>query len=207
MPGSAPSPTRPTCEQATATLLARWKVLASQLDAEALFDEPDVLRLSPLLGDFSPERRDELLAEGTIDAAQAADFPLTGEVWAIGALQAIKAFGDDWTAPDLGSDDAAWFEASLRTLLALTIRDEAELAADLKLRYPGKTLDRDALVDEACYALQDLRCFWVDHAPRHAPRRVAPDARAQRPLPLRQRQEVQEVPRRRGRGAVECAPS
>jgi uncharacterized protein len=160
-------------EQAMATLLARWKVLASQLDAEALFDEPDVLRLSPLLADFSPQRRDELLAEGALDADQAADFPFTGEIWAAGVLQAIDSFADNWKLPDLSSDDAAWFDASLRCIIALTIRDEAELAADLKLRYPGKTLDREALVDEACYALQDLRCFWVEHAPRHAPRRVA----------------------------------
>jgi uncharacterized protein len=160
-------------EQALATLQARWKVLASQLDAETLFDEPDVLRLSPLLADFSPQRRDELLAEGALDPGQATDFPLTGELWAAGVLQAIDGFADDWKLPDLSSDDAAWFDAGLRCIVALTIRDEAELAADLKLRYPGKTLDRDALVDEACYALQDLRCFWVEHAPRHAPRRVA----------------------------------
>ena len=38
-------------QQALDTLLGRWNVLASQLDAEALFDEPDVLRLAPLLGD------------------------------------------------------------------------------------------------------------------------------------------------------------
>ena len=34
----------------------------------------------------------------------------------------------------------------------------------------GKALQRDELIDEACFALQDLRCYWVEHAPRHAPR-------------------------------------
>lgn len=161
-------------EQALSTLQARWNVLASQLHAEALFDAPDELRLAPLLGDYSTEARERLLAEGKIDAEQAADSPLTGEIWAQGVLQTIDAFADDWVDSVTGSDDAAWYEASLRMLLALTMRDEAALAADLQLRYPGKTLDRDALVDEACYALQDLRCYWVEHAPRHAPRRVAP---------------------------------
>ena len=56
----------------------------------------------------------------------------------------------------------------------MTLRDEAALKADLQLRYPGKTLSREDLVDEACIAVQDLRCYWVEHAPRHAPRRVEP---------------------------------
>ncbi len=170
-------------EQAMATLLARWNVLASQLDAQALFDEPDALRLLPLLADFSDDARDGLLAEGKIDAAQAVDFPRTGEIWAVGVLEAIDTFGDDWTPPDVDDDDRAWFDASLRSIVALTIRDEAELVADLRKRYPGQTLDRDALVDEACYALQDLRCFWVDHAPRHAPRRVVPTPGRNDPCP------------------------
>ncbi len=169
--------------QATDTLMARWNVLASQMDAEALFDVPDELRLSPLLGDYSAEQRDALLAEGKLDAEQAKDFPLFGEIWAIGVLEAIDTFADDWAMPDTDSDDIAWFEASLRSLVALTMRDDAELAADLQLRYPGKTLDRDALVDEACFALQDLRCFWVEHAPRHAPRRVEPTPGRNDPCP------------------------
>jgi uncharacterized protein len=169
--------------QATSTLLARWNVLASQLDAQALFDAPDELRLAPLLDDFSAERREALLAEGKIDAAQAAELPRTGEVWAIGVLQAIDTFADDWKLPDLDDDDLAWFDASVRSIVALTLRDDAALAAELALRYPGKTLDRDALVDEACFALQDLRCFWVEHAPRHAPRRVAPTPGRNDPCP------------------------
>ncbi len=57
MPGSAPSPTRPTSNRRWQTLLARWSVLASQLDAEALFDAPEALRLSPLLGDHGEASR------------------------------------------------------------------------------------------------------------------------------------------------------
>jgi uncharacterized protein len=161
-------------QQALDTLLGRWKVLGSQLDAEALFDEPDLLRLSPLLGDYSDEAREALLAEGRLEPEDLQAWPLTGELWALGVLEAIESFADDWVAPTGDDDNSAWYEGSLRAILALTQRDEAQLAADLKLRYPGQTLTRDELVDEACLALQDLRCYWVEHAPRHAPRRVEP---------------------------------
>jgi uncharacterized protein len=161
-------------QQAMDVLLARWNVLASQLDAEALFDQPDVLRLSPLLGDYGREARDALVAEGRIRAEQAEDWPLTGELWALGVLETIDTFADDWVAPAEDDENAAWYDGSLRAIEALTLRDQKQLAADLQRRYPGQQLSRDELVDEACLALQDLRCYWVDHAPRPAPRRVEP---------------------------------
>jgi uncharacterized protein len=167
-------------QQALQAVLGRWNVLATQLDAEALFDRPDELRLSPLLTDFSGGPDDAALAEA---AETAQDLPLTGELWAHGVLDTIEQFADDWVDPEPGSDDAAWYEGCLHALLALTIRDEAKLVDDLALRYPGKTLTRDDLVDEACFALQDLRGYWVDHAPRHAPRRVAPTPGRNDPCP------------------------
>jgi uncharacterized protein len=170
-------------QQALATLLARWNVLASQLDAQALFDEPDVLRLSPLLGDYSSEARDALVAEGKLSADDPADWPLVGELWALGVLETIEVFADDWVEPAEDDEDAAWYDGSLRAIEALLQRDEAQLAADLALRYPGQQLSRDELVDEACLALQDLRCYWVDHAPRHAPRRVEPTPGRNDPCP------------------------
>ncbi len=169
----------PDAAQAMATLLARWNVLSSQLDGEALFDAPDELRLSPLLVDYGDAARDA----GQPETEPPADLPRIGELWAVGVLETIDAFGDDWRLPDVDDGDRAWFDASLRAIAALTIRDDAELAADMQLRYPGKALDRDALIDEACYALQDLRCFWIDHAPRHAPRRVAPTPGRNDPCP------------------------
>jgi len=164
----------PDQQQAMDTLLRRWNVLGSQLDAEALFDAPDELRLSPLLGDYAIETRDALVAEGKLDAEQAESWPLTGELWALGVLETIDTFADDWVAPAEDEEDFAWYDGSLRAIEALAQRDAGQLAADLQLRYPGQQLDRDALVDEACLALQDLRCYWVEHAPRHAPRRVEP---------------------------------
>ena len=159
-------------QQALHTLLARWNVLASLLDAESLFDEPDLLRLAPLLGDYGDAARAAALAEGRLQSEDLDDWPLTGELWALGVLDAIEAFADDWVAPTDNADDQAWYDGCLRAIEALTQRDAALLAADLQIRYRGQTLSRDELVDEACLALQDLRCYWVEHAPRHTPRRV-----------------------------------
>jgi uncharacterized protein len=58
-------------------------------------------------------------------------------------------------------------------LLALTMSRE-HLAEHLAEHYKGETLERDQLIDEALFAVQDLRLFWLDHAPKPETRRVAP---------------------------------
>ena len=162
-------------DQAMAVLRTRWQVLASQLDAEALFDDPDLLRLSPLIAADDSAERDRLLAEGSIDDEEASAWPLLGEVWALGVLDALDAYVAEWPAPQPGDEPAfGWYEGALRSIAALTLRDEARLQLDLQQRHPGRQPSRDELVDEACMALQDLRCYWVENAPTHAPRRVEP---------------------------------
>jgi uncharacterized protein len=156
-------------QQALAPLQRRWAVLASQLDADALYDAPDQLRLAPLLADYSDAARDALLTSGGLQ--DVGDWPLTGEMWAQGVFEAIEAFADDWPEPH-ADDDPDWFESSMRRIALLTLNDAAARDAELARLYPGKTLSRDELVDEACFALQDLRMYWVENAPKHAPRSV-----------------------------------
>jgi uncharacterized protein len=160
--------------QAMSTLLRRWRVVASQLDPEALYDEPDRLRLAPLMDDFDPALRDRLLAEGQLSPEQAADWPGTGEVWALGFLETVERLAMHWAMPDDGSEAALDLQACLQSLRALTLRDAAALRADLAIRYPGRSLDRDDLIDEACFAVQDLRCLWLECSLRPEPRRVQP---------------------------------
>ncbi|HYN60790.1 MAG TPA: UPF0149 family protein [Rubrivivax sp.] len=167
-------------QQAMATLLGRWQVIDSQLDAQALFDDPDELRLSPLMTEYAI---DELVAEGKLSPEEAVDWPRLGEVWALGVLEVIDTFAADWVDPAPDSEDAAWYDGCLRAIEALTLRDDAALQADLQLRYPGRTLSREDLMNEACIAVQDLRCYWVEHAPRHAPRRVVPTPGRNDPCP------------------------
>jgi len=153
------------------TLMRRWNAIAAQLHPQRLFDEPDRLHFVPLIDDFDPAQRDALRAEGKLTPEEAADWPLTGEGWAIGFLDVVERLTEDWQAPE---DDgaAAELEGCLRCIEALTERDDARLQADLGIRYPGKSLSRDELIDEACFAVQDLRGFWLDHPPRTEPRRV-----------------------------------
>ncbi len=158
--------------QATATLQRRWDTVAAQLDPEALFEDPDRLRLQPLMDDFDPALRDRLVAEGELAAEEAATWPGTGEVWALGFLETVDRLADDWQVPDDGSEDAVVYRACLQCLEALAERDDARLRADLAARYPGRSLSRDELIDEALFAVQDLRLFWLERAVRPAPRRV-----------------------------------
>ena len=158
--------------QALGKLLRRWNVVAAQLDPEALYDDPDRLRLLPLMDDFDPALRDRLLAEGGITPEEAAEWPGTGEVWAIGFLETVERLADDWQLPDDGSDDAQILRECLQCVQALAERDAAKLRADLAARYPGRALSRDELIDEACFAVQDLRCFWFEQSLRPAPRHV-----------------------------------
>ena len=47
-----------------------------------------------------------------------------------------------------------------------------ELRLHVQAVYGDKGADRDRLIDEACYAVQDLRLWAVDNAPRPETRRV-----------------------------------
>ncbi|HPO17984.1 MAG TPA: UPF0149 family protein [Rubrivivax sp.] len=154
------------------TLLRRWNVLADQLHPQRLFGEPDRLHILPLIDEFDPAQRDALVAEGKLTPEEAADWPATGELWASGFLDVVEHLAQDWQLADETGDAARERDACLRCIEALGERDAASLQADLAIRSPGKGLDRDALVDEACFAVQDLRCFWLEHATRPAPRRV-----------------------------------
>ena len=152
----------PDQAQALAALAARWRVLRSQLDPEALFDDPDVLRLGPLM--MVPD--DEASAEGL----------RLGAEWAQGFLDVVADPAWSWAEAAPGGADGEAYAAAMAMVQALTLADDAALAAHLApiLAHSGTggTLTRDELVDEACYAVQDLRLWWIENAPRTAPRRA-----------------------------------
>jgi uncharacterized protein len=135
--------------QALATLESRWRVLRSQLDPELLLEDPDRLQLSPLL--LAPDDQDE--------------FPL-GYDWASGLLAVAEDPQFGWQV----ALEPAVVETMLGPVRALLL-DPEPLAAWVAEHYrepPG----REQLVDDAGYAVQDLRLWWLDNAPRTAPRRV-----------------------------------
>ncbi len=158
-------------EQAMATLLGRWNVIASQLDAASLMDEPEYLRLAPLMISYDDAARAEVVAGGHMTADEAAALLNTGALWAEGFGDAIEAFADDWPEPDLDTDDGRWCDDCLSRVLALMLSGP-ELAEHLQHSYPGESLERDQIVDDACFAVQDLRLYWLDHALKPPTRRV-----------------------------------
>ena len=156
--------------QALAALRARTEVLADHLDPEWLLDEPDHLRLQPLLSMWDESARAQVVADGLASAERAAQM-VSGGVWADGFLAALDDFAEDWPLPQ---DDEARSARDdiLAQVQALTLPDGDALQAHLEKWQGGKPLSRDELIDEACFAIQDLRVWWLDHAPKPPTRRV-----------------------------------
>ena len=142
--------------QARAAIAARWRVLLSQLDPESLYEDPDRLRLVPLLmvpaDDADPEGADE--AESA--EAEIEPWPMGAE-WAQGFMSVAGDPAWGWQPPAPTDDEA--YQAAL------------ELIGELQ-GGEGSDEERDERIDAACYAVQDLRLWWLENAPRTAPRKV-----------------------------------
>ena len=156
---------------ATATLMARWNALASQLDPDSIVDKPDDLRLAPLMVQYDDAARAEIVAAGHLSAAEAEDQLQTGALWAEGFRDALEHFADDWPEPDSDNPDDAWYDDALTRILLLAL-PKSTCDEHLKELFPDENLGRDELIDEACWAVQDLRMYWLDHAPKPETRRV-----------------------------------
>ena len=161
--------------EATAVLQSRWSVLLKQLDPELLMDAVDEIRLAPVMLEWTDEDKAKLVEDGTIEAGTEDDeIPLTGEVWAHGFMDVVEQFTEDWAAPDEASDDemAEAYDTTVARVAMLTLHDPAELAKVVEEMYPGEKLERDDLIQEALFAAQDLRCYWVQNAPKPVTRTV-----------------------------------
>ena len=162
--------------EASAMLQSRWSVLLKQLDPELLMDAVDEIRLAPVMLEWTDEDKAKLVEDGTIEAgSEDEEIPLTGEIWAHGFMDVVEQFDEDWPAPEESDADdemAEAYDTTLARIAMLTLRDPAELAKTLEEMYPGEKLERDDLIQEALFAAQDLRCYWVQNAPRPATRVV-----------------------------------
>jgi uncharacterized protein len=157
--------------RALAVLLARLKVLCDQLDPEALLDDPDLLRLDPLIGEISDADRQRLIDEDGMPAEEVAAYQ-TGMVWAQGMLSGVQALPALWQLP-ADEEASVLFEQAFDQLTALLLPpDSEEWKAHVAATYPKGDPTRDELIAEACMSVQDLRLFWVDFAPRTGTRRV-----------------------------------
>ncbi len=165
--------------QAVRALLARLAVLRSELDPEALFDEPDYLRLEPLVAEWTDDSRRKLVEESGLSEQDAA-LVQTGVEWGEGFLHAVQALPQIWTLP-AHEEAAAVFAQSFQQIEVLLLpMDSDEYRAHVAAAYPKDDPKaeskadptRDDLLAEACMAVQDLRMYWVDFAPKTETRRV-----------------------------------
>lgn len=152
-------------------LLGRWREIAAQLDAESLLSDPDAILLGPWLLEFEDADREDFVQRGLGSAEQALQELRPGVAWSRGFRAAMADFAVDWTVPAEGASGAADYAHALAAIDALQLADP-ELQRHFDAQHGGRTLSRDELIDEACLAAQDLRLFWVEHAPRPETRRV-----------------------------------
>jgi len=168
--------------QALRSLKARLSVLLDQLDPEALLDDAESLRLFGLISEITDEDRQRLVDEMGMSAEDAA-LVQTGGMWAQGFLDAVEAHADIWTEP-LDQEQAETFGGSIDQIAALLLPpDSDELAEHLSLFHPGEQPSRDDLIDEALFAVQLLRIYWLDNAPKPSTRRVEPTPGRNDPCP------------------------
>lgn len=163
-------------------LKARLAVLCDQLDPEALMADidadRDVLRLAPLMLEWNDANRALAVAETGLEAAAIATL-LTGFVWAGGFISATQALPELWQPPENDEQARDDHDALLGQIVVLNKPEsDPEVQAYLASLYPPDVdgigaPTRDDLVNDALYAVQDLRLFWVEHAPRPVTRQVA----------------------------------
>ncbi len=172
----------PDAAAAQQALAARWTVLLDQLDAEELLDSPDALRLQPLISVWDDEARQRAVADGDVKAEDAS-LLTTGAEWVRGFFDAVADFAADWQHAADG-EEAELHETLLEHIAAVAWPDGSpEMASHAAAHYPKEMPTRDDLIDEACFAVQDLRVWWLDHAPRPATRRVEPTPGRNDPCP------------------------
>lgn len=172
----------PDAAAARRALAARWAVLLDQLDAESLLDQPDALRLQPHMAMWDDAARERAVADGEVSAEDARTL-VTGSEWVRGFFDATVDFIDDWQH-DAEGDDAELHDTLMQHVAAVAWADGSpELTAHVQHHYPKELPSRDDLIDEACFAVQDLRVWWLDYAPRPETRRVEPTPGRNDPCP------------------------
>jgi uncharacterized protein len=161
----------PDAAQAERSLLLRLKVLRDQLDPQALMEDPEALRLNPLMAEWTDADRERLVQQEAVPAEDAQAMQ-TGALWAEGFLDAIEAFPALWEPP-ADEESAELLEALLDQIAALMMPPGHEdYAAHVARYHPQRAPSREDLLAEACYSVQDLRVFWVDRAPKPETRHV-----------------------------------
>ena len=176
--------------QALRALKTRLAVLLDQLDPQALLHDAEALRLDPLMDEWTDADRQQVQQEEGLSEADALQLQ-TGAVWATGFMAAVRQLDTLWASPLPDDERAALFISLLEQVDALNLLPGSEAwQAHLARYYPNDDKsepqaepERDTLITEACYAAQELRLWWFDHAPKPETRRVEPAPGRNEPCP------------------------
>ncbi|MBI5716846.1 MAG: UPF0149 family protein [Burkholderiales bacterium] len=169
--------------QALEVLQRRLRLLHGALDAEALQGRPDDLRLDPFFDDWSDEDRHRLVEEGHASAEEAAALQ-PGALWADGVLDGLDDLADLWQLPQDDDSFSETFAGIVDQVSALSVGPADEGWKQFLERYHGgRAPERDDLLTNACFAVQDLRLLLLDHGPKPETRRVAPQPGRNDPCP------------------------
>jgi uncharacterized protein len=162
-------------ERALVPLQARRDAVAAQLEPARLLEDELALRYEPILIDWNDEARRALVAEGLASAEEAAAC-VTGRDWALGFLTAMRHFEADWSGERMSRDEQAALVHAVEHIVPLLatadVRDAAASGVVPRRRAGTRAPTRDDLVEDACFAVQDLRLLWLEHASRPQPRRA-----------------------------------
>jgi len=154
----------------------RWHEVAAALDApvDNLDDErayaPEVVDVRGAVAAMSGEERAAMQAELGDE-----ELPSFAQVWALGFMYAVETWPEEW-APPRDKEPAGWLEDALERIVTMTEDDDGEPTISMfgEDSPPSVSQERLNAYGEAIWAV------------------------SQRSLPLRQRQEVQAVPREAG---------
>ena len=161
-------------QEFVALLTQRWNVIASQIHPDRLMQSPDDLSLSPLITELPPALRDELIEKGLMTEEDAALLPAAGALWAEGYLQAIDTHQDSWAIKDPESEAGVLFDELLNSISAVMLPEGEERDEYLQSTYERLDVTQDELLNDALFAAQDMRLFWLNYAPKTAPIRREP---------------------------------
>jgi len=159
-------------QEFVALLTQRWNVIASQIDPDRLMQSPDDLSLSPLITELPPELHAELIEKGLMTAEDAALMPAAGALWAEGYLQALETHADSWAIKDPESEAGVLFDELLNSIAAVMLPEGEERNEYLQATYERTDVSADEVLNDALFAAQDMRLFWIHYAPKPEPRRV-----------------------------------
>jgi uncharacterized protein len=108
----------------------------------------------------------------------------TGALWAEGFLAGTENFADDWGSARLGDAARDDYRDLIEPVRALLMAPGSDDERDFAARYHPEGLPpHEQLVDSALFAVQDLRVWWLDHAPRPETRRAAAQPGRNDPCP------------------------